>query len=444
MSTINAGSEKTPKKGIYYGWYIIAAMFFVGVAATGSRMGFGVFVETWEKEWGVSTAAISLAAAIGALVSGVAQPIFGRLTDKYGGRRVMILSLAVSGVATIGLATVSNVFGLIILYGFVLSFVFGGVSPTIKGVVIARWFERRRGMAMGILMAGAAIGAMIVVPFLSYALIEFGWKTAWVIIGIVILVLGLPVLYLVVRNTPQEMGMNPDGDEPVTSESGEVEIIVRPVGPSYVEDWKKSYRSAPMWQLTFGFLVCGITSTSMTIHFVRWAISEDVSVSYAAFAFGVLSVLNAVGVFTMGMLSDKMQRKNLLGIVYLTRAVAFISLIVFPGNIAVWAFAFVGGVSWLATVPMTSSLTADVYGTRNLGTLSGFTGLAHSLGGAAAVLLFGLAFTAWGSYDVPFAIGALTLVAAGIVSLSIREKDHSVRYVQVPAGSALDSSEDGD
>jgi len=443
MSTINTGSEKTPKKGVYYGWYVIAAMFFVGVAATGSRMGFGVFVETWEKEWGVSTAAISVAAAIGALVSGLTQPIFGRLTDKYGGRNVLILSLVVSGVATLGMATISNVFGLIILYGFVLSFVFAGLTPAVTGAVVAQWFERRRGMAMGVLMAGAAVGAMVMVPFLSYALIEFGWQSAWVIIGVAMLVLGVPVLYLVVRSTPQEMGLNPDGDETVFTSTGEVEIKVRPVGPKYVDDWKKSYRSAPMWQLTFGFVVCGITSTSMTIHFVRWAISEDVSVGYAAFAFGVLSVLNAVGVLSMGILSDKMQRKNLLGLVYLTRAVAFVSLIVFPGNIAVWAFAFIGGLSWLATVPMTSSLAADVYGARNLGTLFGFTLMAHQLGGAAAVLLFGMAFTAWGSYDAPFAVGAATLVAAGIVSFSINEKKHSVRYVQVPAGAALDSLEDG-
>ena len=444
MGTFDTSSEnKTPKNGIYYGWYVVAAMFFVGIAATGSRMGFGVFVETWEKEWGVTTVAISVAAAIGTLVSGIVQPIFGRMTDKYGGRNVMIISLAISGVATLGLSTVSSVFGLIVLYGFVLSFMFAGVSPAVKGVIVSQWFERRRGMAMGVLMAGASVGSLIVVPFLGYALIEFGWRTAWVVVGIAILVLGIPLLWMVVRSTPQEMGLNPDGDETILTESGEPEITIRPVGPKYVENWRESYRSAPIWQLSFGFLVCGITSTSMTIHFVRWALSENIALGTAAVAFGVLSVLNATGVLSMGILSDRMQRKNLLGIVYLTRAVAFVSLIVFPGPVALWTFAIVGGVSWLATVPMTTSLTADVYGVRNLGTLFGFTSMSHALGGAAAVLLFGVAFTAWGSYDWPFAIGAITLVAAGIVSLSIREKKHSVRYVQVPAGGAA-TSQGGD
>ena len=124
--------------------------------------------------------------------------------------------------------------------------------------------------------------------------------------------------------------------------------------------------------------------------------------------------------------------------VYIVRGIAFISLFVLPGPIAIWAFAFIGGMSWLATVPLTASLTADVYGVRNLGTLFGFANMAHQIGGAAAVMLFGWAFTTWGSYDVPFAIGAVTLFAAGVVSFMIKEKQDSVRYMQVPAAASVD------
>ena len=111
--------EKSPRKGVFYGWYVIAALFFMTLLAIGSRQGFGVFVETWEKDWGVSTATVSIAASVGWLVNGLSQPLFGRLTDLYGGRRVVIPSLLVMGVATIGIATISNIYGLIALYGFV-------------------------------------------------------------------------------------------------------------------------------------------------------------------------------------------------------------------------------------------------------------------------------------------------------------------------------------
>jgi MFS family permease len=160
-------------------------------------------------------------------------------------------------------------------------------------------------------------------------------------------------------------------------------------------------------------------------------------------AFGALSAINALGVLVIGTLSDRWQRKNLLGAVYLIRGLAFVSLIVVPGPQAIWAFAVIGGMSWLATVPLTASLTADVYGVRNLGTLFGLANMSHQLGGAGAVLLFGWAFTRLGSYDIPFAVGAATLIAAGIVSLSIREKKVSVRYAPVPEGAAVDSESQG-
>ena len=97
-----SGSVK--KKGIYYGWYVIAALFFATFLAIGSRQGFGVFVKTWEQDWGISTATVSIAASVGWLVNGISQPFVGRLTDVYGGRRVVVISLLVMSIATIGVA----------------------------------------------------------------------------------------------------------------------------------------------------------------------------------------------------------------------------------------------------------------------------------------------------------------------------------------------------
>ncbi len=429
---------KEKKQGIYYGWYVVAALFFATFIAIGARQGFGVFVNTWEQDWGVTTATISIAAATGWLVNGISQPFVGRLTDIYGGRRVVVLSLLVMAIATMGISLITNIYGLIALYGFVISFASGGISPATTGVIVARWFEKKRGVAMAVLISGGSVGGMIVVPFLSYVLIEYGWQTAWLMVGGLALAFGVPLLIIVVRSNPIDMGLEIDGR--ISDRSLGAKIIVRPVGPRFAKKWRDSLRSKPIWQLSVAYFVCGITTASIAVHFVRWAVSEDITTGTAAIAFGVLSGINATGVLVIGLLSDRWQRKNLLGAVYVVRALAFISLFVLPGPIAIWAFAVIGGMSWLATVPLTASLTADVYGVRNLGTLFGFSNMAHQLGGAAAVMLFGWAFTAWGSYDIPFVIGAALLLAAGVVSFSIREKKHSVRYVQVQADAAIDSN----
>ena len=189
-----------------------------------------------------------------------------------------------------------------------------------------------------------------------------------------------------------------------------------------------------MWQLSFGYFVCGITTATIAVHFVRWAVSEEVSAPDAAIAFGILMGINAIGVIFIGYLSDKMQRHYLLAGVYLVRGVAFTMPLLLPGAAAMWAFAVIGGASWLATVPLTTGLTADVYGVRNVGTLGGLINFAHQMGGGAAVLLFGLAFDRWGSYDIPFAAGAVFLLAAGLVIMTIKEVKYSVRYIrQEPA-----------
>jgi sugar phosphate permease len=432
--------SESKRGGIFYGWYIVAALFFASFLAIGSRQGFGVFVKTWEEEWGVTTAASSVAAAIGWLANGFSQPLVGYLTDKYGGRPVLVISLAVMAVATIAVATVSNLFGLIILYGFVISFASGGISPATSGVVIARWFDRKRGTAMSVLIAGGSVGGLVVVPFLSFVLVEFSWQMAWIIVGVLALGLGIPLLLLVVRSRPQDLGLNIDGDASPVEGSDDQQITVQPVGQKFVERWQEALESKPIWQLSFAYFVCGITTASISVHYVRWAVSEDISTGTAALAFGVLSGINAGGVLVVGWLSDKFQRKKLLGAVYLVRGVAFLSLIFLPGSSALWAFAVIGGMSWLATVPLTASLTADVYGVRNLGTLFGLANMSHQIGGATAVMLFGWAFTQLGSYDLAFGVGAATLLAAGLVSLSIREKQLSVRYAPVaPEGASTDT-----
>ena len=183
-----------------------------------------------------------------------------------------------------------------------------------------------------------------------------------------------------------------------------------------------------MWQLSIAYWVCGVTTASISVHYVRWAVAEGISPATAALAFGLLSGINAIGVLLIGPLSDRVPRKTLLGAVYLIRSVAFLLLVVLPGSAALWSFAIVGGASWLATVPLTTALAADVYGVRHLGTLAGLINFAHQAGGALAVLLFGLVFDAQGSYDYAFLACVVTLVGAGLVSLSIRERRYSCRY----------------
>ncbi len=418
--------------GLFYGWYVIGALFFATFLVVGTRQSFGVFVETWERDWKVSVGTISIAASIGWLLNGFTQPVLGRLTDRIGGRRVVIVCLLVMSIASLAMVAVENVIMLSFVYGVVFSAASGGVSPGTTAVFAARWFQRRRGSAMSLLVSGGSVGGLILVPFLTYLFLATSWQAAWAAVGVIALVLGVPVLWAVVRSDPADMGLTPDGDRELDDvEAGSARPRGRiGAGPLAVERWQDSFRSPPMWQLSISYWVCGVTTASVSVHFVRWAADEGISPGTAALAFGLLSGINAAGVMVVGALSDRMQRKSLLGAVYLVRGLAFVILIVLPGPVALWAFAVVGGMSWLATVPLTSSLTADVYGVRHVGVLGGFIQMTHNIGGALAVMLFGVAFDLWGSYDAAYATSIVLLIGAGFTVLALKEKRFSARYVQ--------------
>jgi MFS family permease len=156
----------------------------------------------------------------------------------------------------------------------------------------------------------------------------------------------------------------------------------------------------------------------------------------AATVFGLMMGLNSIGAIGSGVLADKFGRKNLLALVYFLRGCGYMLLLLVPGDAALWAFAVVAGFSWIATAPLTTTLTADVYGLRTLGTVSGATFVFHQIGGFIAVWLAGVLFDMTGSYTVPFAIMGSLLFPAALSAFTIRERKYSSRYQMAPTAVA--------
>ena len=428
-----AVSQRRSRSPRFYGWYIVATVFFASAIAVGTRQAFGLFVNPWADDFGVSVFAISAVASAGWVANGLAQPIVGKLTDRYGGRLVMGVSMLALGMATLVLAFATNIWMLAFVHAFVISSVISGVMFTPTTVLVARWFRRRRGTAMGIVTAGGSVGGMVLVPFMAYVLLLGGWRVAMGVVAGVMLLLALPALVFVVRGDPRDLGLSPDGMEPDAG-SDAAEAGGQRRGPLTVDRWPQCFRSAPLWLLGGSYVVCGVTTAMVGVHFIPYASSEGIEVGTAALAFGVLSFLNLLGVLGAGWLSDRMPRKNILALIYWVRAIAFLLLALLPGAYGIWAFALVAGVSWLATVPLTSALASEIYGVKHLGVVVGLLTMVHQFGGAAAVLLAGASFTFLDTYSPAFLGGAVLLVAAGASSFAVRERAVSARYAAAPVG----------
>ena len=428
---------------MFYGWYVLATTMFIAFVSTGARSSFGIFIIPMSEDFGWNRTTISLAAALGYLVNGLTQPFVGHLLDRVGGRRVILAGLVISGLATTALSLTFNLLFLVFVFGFVLSAAMSGASGTNTGALLSKWFRRKRATVLGMNVAGSSLGGMLLVPFGMYLLQATSWRMTWVALGLIVLVLAVPLAFLFIRDDPAQRGLLPDGDTSPTgalpTPSGTSAVLPkRRQGSFEVDRWSQSFRSPPMWQMSFAYTVCGITTGVMSAHFVPYAIDEGVSPSMAAIIFGFMVGLNMVGAIGAGILADRFGRKNVLTMVYFTRGIAFILLFLIPGSTGLWVFAILAGFSWIATVPLTTSLTADVYGLRALGTISGVSFLCHQVGGFSSILLAGFLYDVTGSYDLPFIVLGALLFPAAISAFSIQERKYSTRYQTAATPAAAD------
>ena len=429
MDTESITKRYTAKPPLYYGWYIVAACFVVGLAVTGSRSAFGVFVIPLSEEFGWSRSTISLAAAIGALVGGLTQPFIGNLYDRVGARKVILSSLILVGFATIALTLTFHFLFFMFMFGVVLATAGGGTRLT--GALVVRWFRRKRATAMSLTSVGTSVGSLLLVPFAMFLLQATSWRVSWGALGVITLVLAVPLAFLFLRNDPSDLGLQPDGD-PDPSEDDTGVVVAQRRGPLEVDRWVESFHSLPMWQLNASYFVCGFTTLIMSVHFVPYAIDRGVSPAVGATIFGVMMGLNVVGGLGAGILADRFGRKNVLAMVYLMRGTGYMVMLLVPGTLGLWAFAAVVGFSWIATAPLTNTLTADVYGLKSLGTLTGVSFLGHQIGGFFGVLLGGFLYDLTGSYTLPFAIVGSLLFPAALSIFAIKERKYSTKY-QVPS-----------
>ena len=418
------GATKSP---LFFGWYVVAAVTFIAFVNTGSRSSFGIFVIPMSEEFGWNRLTISSVAALGAIVGGAAQPFLGYAFDRVGARKVIVTSLVVVGLATAALGLTFNFIFLLLVFGFVTSISNSGAALA-RGALLARWFVRKRATVVSVGAVGTSAGSLLLVPFAMFLLQATGgnWRITWAALGLIILVLAVPLGFLFIRDDPSKVGLKPYGEHDPSEDAADRSRHRR--GPLEVDAWSESFRSPPIWQMSGAFFVCGFTTLIMSVHFVPYAIDIGVSPGLAATIFGVMMGLNVLGGLGSGMLADRFGRKNLLAAAYFIRGCGYIALLLAPSTLGLWLFAGFAGMSWIATVSLTNTLTADVYGLRALGTISGITFLCHQIGGLAGVLLGGFFYDLTGAYTLPFAIVGAMLFPAALSAFTINERKYSTRY----------------
>jgi MFS family permease len=400
-------------------WVVLGAVTLCLLASTGIRAVFGVYIKPMETELGWSRGALSMAAALSLLLLGAVGPFAGRLADRWGPRRVVVLSLGLLGAGSILSAFVTELWHIYVTAGVLMAVGAGGAAMSTGSSVVARWFDRSRGVAMGIAAGGMSAGQLVVVPLATALTLTYGWRSSFLWLGVGLLLLIVPIGIWLIRNTPEERGVRAFGAEGPVQTAAQA-AATRQAGRVPVSE---AAQTLPFWLLMSTFFVCGYTSNGMVLtHFVPHALEHNFTAMQASAALGVMGAMNIVGTMASGWLCDRFGRRGPLATYYFVRGLSLVFLLYVwdAPSLHVWAALF--GLNYISTVPPTTTLTANIYGRFSVGELSGWIFFAHQVGAALGAALAGWIFEWTGSYSSAFVSAAiLGFVAAGL-ALMIREE----------------------
>ncbi|TMF92025.1 MAG: MFS transporter [Chloroflexi bacterium] len=405
---------------LHYAWIVAGVTFLALLGAAGFRATPGVLIVPLEKEFGWSTATISFAVSINLVLFGLVGPFAAALMERFGVRAVMIgaLLLIASGSA---LTTVMHApWQLYLLWGVLVGLGAGSMASVLGATVANRWFVKRRGAVLGVMTAAGATGQLIFLPSLAALAVDFGWRYAAVMVTCGALLV-LPVVALLMRSRPADVGLRAYG---ATVEDAVVAVTGSPIANAF-RGLGLGVRHRDFWFLAASFFICGASTNGLIgTHLIPASIDHGMPEVAAASLLAVIGVFDIAGTMVSGWLTDRLDSRFLLFWYYGLRGLAllFLPFAYGFGYVGLLLFIVFYGLDWVATVPPTVALTADIFGKERMAIVYGWIFASHQLGAAFAAGGAGLIRTYAGHYEPAFMIsGALCLIAAGL-SLSINRR----------------------
>jgi len=409
-------------RSIFYGWWVVAAFCVTTFISTGIRHAVGPFLKPIVADLGLDRASFSLVIAVSLLLYGVFMPIAGMLLDRFSVRTVTSIGTVVLVASLVLTALVRNVWEFALVYGVLVPLGLAGTGPVIASGVVARWFNRRRGTALSVLGSASMTGMSLLVPGVTWLIINTGWRLTYVAIAASIVVLVLPLCLLVLRDSPESIGLGPDGaDAPADARATAHERVAT----------GEAVQTLAFWQLAGSFFTCGFSMALLSAHGVPMLTDHGYTPMFASWTLGVLGGSSIGFTVMLGVLSDRFGRRPVLAAIYAGRIAVFAGFFLIRDNpFAILVVAVLGGITMAGTGSMTSALTADIYGRFSVSSVFGLIFLVHQTGSALGSWLAGALFETTGGYGAAYAVACVLLAVASVVALNV---DGRARRIWRPA-----------
>jgi nitrate/nitrite transporter NarK len=409
----------TKRRRIFYGWYMVAASIAANTIFSAAYFqGFGVLIIPIERTFGWDRWVISAAMSLRQLESGIVSPAVGFLLDRFSARRLIFWSAVISGAGFIGLGFTTGIVTFFLFF-VVISLGASGVSHAVTWpVIISRWFRRNRGLATGLAVTGPIFGSPLVI--LNTQIEEaYGWRIVLFGYGALILV-GVTLLSMLVRDRPEPYGLRPDGDPPEESASTERSSGPLRRRPDAGLTLHAVLRTKEFWLFTSYLSGTFAVNSAVQGHMIPY-FQQDIGLTaaWAAVVMSMVFIISGIGRIGGGYLLDRMDYRLVLAVVAAMMGIGLLYLQVVVVK-TVWAtlpFALMFGVSFGCLVPMRGAVGSIMFGTRAIGGVLGLLQGAPIAAGVIGPLVMGIIFDLNGNYSV--AIWGLIVISALMVPLSL-------------------------
>ena len=403
------------RRRIHPAFMVAGAVFVVLLCAAAVRATPSILIVPLEREFGWSRALLSSAVSVNLVLYGLVGPFAAALMERFGIRRTVLASLALIGAGVALTSQMRSSWQLLLTWGVLVGLGTGTTAMVLGATVVSRWFSSRRGAVMGVLTASTATGQMLFLPLEAHVVERHGWRAVTLLVALVVALL-LPLVALLVRDRPSDLGLLPYGASPDTPAL--VPSRENPLANA-LRVLRESARKGDVWLLAGSFFVCGASTNGLVgTHLIPACMDHGIPEVRAAGLLAVMGVFDLVGTTASGWLSDRFDSRKLLFWYYGLRGLALLWLPqAFDAQVlGLPVFAVFYGLDWIATVPPTVRLTTEAVGVRDAPIAFGWIVASHQVGAGVGALGAGVIRSSLTTYTPAWvAAGTICLLAAAIV-----------------------------
>jgi MFS family permease len=426
-------SLTTPAPQFFYGWIVLIACFLTTMMASGTMMAFGVFINPLVEDMGWSHSALSFTYALSAIVSGLGILAVGSLMHAYSLRLIFLLGTLINGLGLYLTSTATSIEAFYLWYGVVAAL---GRSTFFIATttLVTRWFEQRRGMAMGLTMAGNGLGPFLFSPIVTWLIMRWDWQTAFVVISFT-MTAGLVVACFLMRDHPHDMGLQPYGADPTPVPLTPPQVTSQTSRPRAAHSvgalWQSVLRLEGFWTLSLVNFFCCVCHSIPLVHTVGFAQAAGVSAFAASWVLSIMGISSVVGRIFWGLFADRHGARVTLMLTLFMQGTFVLWLVHTQDPVIFFLYALVWGFGYGGVGTQYGVVARELYGSRLFG--PGYSGqncfamVGMAVGGFLGGYLFDISHTYVAAWLVSFGAGLISsLLAMDLLMQSERAKTQQV------------------